>query len=101
MKIEMMIDGLNIALSESTIDALIDLQGYRSAGSAWRARNDPNCKYESLIVDDINRYFDNDVEVSTEELSDEQYYKFYKAFESRRIRDYLPGLLKALKNHGN
>jgi hypothetical protein len=98
MKIEMMIEGLNNALSESTIDALIDLQGYRSAGSAWCARNDPNCKYESMIVDDICRYFNKDVEVAAEKLSPDQYDKFYEKFDNNELDDYFPKLITILKD---
>ena len=80
-----MIEGLNVIISEATIDALIEHQCYRSAGSDWLAKHDPRCKYEQLILDYVFRYFNKDVEVAAEKLSLEQYDKFYEKFDGLQV----------------
>ena len=97
METEVKIAKLKIKLSESTLDSLIEYKCYRSAGSAWLARHDPRCKYEQLILDDVCRYFKKDVEVATENLSLEEYDKFYEAFEDKDFDEYITKLLKVLK----
>ena len=74
----------------------VRLQCYRFADSSWRARNDQRCKNEQRILDDVCRYFQEDVEVATEKLSTEEYDKFYDIFEDKDIYEYIPKLLKAL-----
>ena len=97
METEVKIAKLKIKLSESTLDSLIEYKSYRSAGGAWLARHDPMCKYEKLIIDDVCRYFRKDVEMATENLSLEEYDKFYEAFEDKDFDEYIPKLLKVLK----
>ena len=101
MKIELIIEGLNVIFSEATIDALIEHQCYRSAGSDWLAKHDPRCKYEQLILDDVFRYFNKDVEVAAEKLSLEQYDKFYEKFDNNELDDYFPKLITILKDAKN
>jgi hypothetical protein len=62
-----------------------------------KEKNDPRCKHEQLILDYLCRYFKKDVEVATDNLSLEEYDKFYEAFEDKDFDEYIPKLLKVLK----
>ena len=66
--------------------------------SSQRKKNDPRCKHEPLILDDVCRYFQENVEVATEKLSSEEHDKFYDIFEDKDIYENIPKLLKAYRN---
>jgi hypothetical protein len=65
--------------------------------SSQRKKNAPRCKHEQLILDYVCCYFKKDVEVATDNLSLEEYDKFYEAFEDKDFDEYSPKLLKVLK----
>jgi hypothetical protein len=101
MKIEMMVEGLNVIFSEKTIDALIEHQCCVLASSDRLARYDPRCKLEKLILDDVCRYFNKDVEVTAEKLSLKQYGNFYEKFDDNELEEYFSNLIAILKGAKN
>jgi hypothetical protein len=48
--------------------------------SSQRKMNDPRCKHEQLILDDVCRYFQEDVEVATEKISPEEIQQVLRYF---------------------
>ena len=63
--------GLEVAVSNKTIDYMIEYQVFKSAGPAWLARNDPKCKIEQSIIDSVSSSLRDDVSAWSENFPDD------------------------------
>lgn len=63
--------GLEVAVSKKTIDYMIEYQVFKSAGSAWLARNDPKCKIEQSIIDSVKSSLEEDMYAWSADFSED------------------------------
>jgi hypothetical protein len=63
--------GLEVAVSNKTIDYMIEYQVFKSAGPAWLARNDPKCKIEQSIIDSVKSSLEEDMYAWSADFSED------------------------------
>ena len=63
--------GLEVAVSNKTIDYMIENQVFKSAGPAWLARNDPKCKIEQSIIDSVKSSLEEDMYAWSADFSED------------------------------
>ena len=63
--------GLEVAVSNKTIDYMIEYQAFKSAGPAWLARNDPKCKIEQSIIDSVRSSLEEDIYAWSADFSED------------------------------
>ena len=63
--------GLEVAVSNKTIDYMIEYQVFKSAGPAWLARNDPKCNIEQSIIDSVSASLRDDVSAWSENFPED------------------------------
>jgi hypothetical protein len=63
--------GLEVAVSNKTIDYMIEYQAFKSAGPAWLTRNDPKCKIEQSIIDSVRSSLEEDIYAWSADFSED------------------------------
>jgi len=62
---------LEVAVSNKTIDYMIEYQVFKSAGPAWLARNDPKCNIEQSIIDAVSSSLKDDIYAWSADFSED------------------------------
>ena len=84
-------------LSQLTIDVMREHMAYKSAGAAWRARNDPRAKQEQAIRNDVQAALQQDFDLYLESLPDETFRAIQDEWHALDFDAQLDQLLEVVK----